>query len=348
MRQLEGLAPRLAAFDRLCHDARGPVGIAISGGSDSLALLFIAHEWARSRGRKLAALTFDHRLRTAAAGEAARVATICRDLHIPHETLRWDDPVNRQSSARRARHAALALALKAQGGTHLLTGHTANDQAETFLMRARQGSGWYGLAGMQALSMSPVWPEGEGIRIARPVLSENREDLRSLLHARGQVWIEDPSNENLDYERVRMRRLLAGAPETAERVRRCMAELAGLRAIEDRRLGRWLCDHVAISEDGSGIETDLGLLSTDTAVRGLGLLIQAVTGRETPPRRENLASLAARLMADPAFAGATLGGAKLVRKQGKVHLMPEAGRDGPETLTSRRIDGLRSLYAARA
>lgn len=348
MRQLEGLAPRLAAFDRLCHDARGPVGIAISGGSDSLALLFIAHEWARARGRKLAALTFDHRLRTAAAGEAARVATICRDLHIPHETLRWDDPVNQQSSARRARHAALALALKAQGGTHLLTGHTANDQAETFLMRARQGSGWYGLAGMQALTMSPVWPEGEGVRIARPVLSEKREDLRTLLHARGQVWIEDPSNENLAYERVRMRRLLAGAPETAERISRCMAELAGLRAIEDRRLGHWLCDHVQVSEAEDGIEADLGTLSPDAAVRGLALLIQAVTGRETPPRRENSANLAQRLMKEAPFAGATLGGAKLVRKAGRVHLMPEAGRDGPETLVSRRIDGLRRLYAARA
>ena len=348
MRQLEGLAPRLAAFDRLCQDARGPVGIAISGGSDSLALLFIAHEWARSRGRKLAALTFDHRLRTAAAGEAARVAAICRDLHIPHQTLRWDDPVNRQSSARRARHAALALALKAQGGTHLLTGHTANDQAETFLIRARQGSGWYGLAGMQALSMSPVWPEGEGVRIARPVLTEKREDLRSLLHARGQVWIEDPSNENLAYERVRMRRLLAASPEAAERISRCMRALAGLRAVEDRRLGRWLCDNVRVSESGEGIDTDLGSLSMDTAVRGLGLLIQAVTGRETPPRRENTANLAQRLRADVSFAGATLGGAKLVRKQGRVHLMPETGRDAPETLVLRRIDGLRSLYAARA
>jgi tRNA(Ile)-lysidine synthase len=348
VRQLEGLAPRLAAFDRLCHDARGPVGIAISGGSDSLALLFIAHEWARARGRKLAALTFDHRLRTAAAGEAARVATICRDLHIPHETLRWDEPVNQQSSARRARHAALALALKAQGGTHLLTGHTANDQAETFLMRARQGSGWYGLAGMQALTMSPVWPEGEGVRIARPVLSEKREDLRTLLHARGQVWIEDPSNENLAYERVRMRRLLAGAPETVERISRCMADLAGLRAIEDRRLGHWLCDHVQVSEADDGIEADLGLLSPDAAVRGLALLIQAVTGRETPPRRENTANLAQRLMTETPFAGATLGGAKLVRKAGRVHLMPEVGRDGPETLVSRRIDGLRRLYAARA
>lgn len=347
MRQLEGRAPRLAVLDRLCHGASGPVGVAISGGSDSLALLFIAHEWARSRGRQLAALTFDHRLRTAAAGEAARVATICRDLHIPHETLRWDDPVNRQSSARRARHAALAIRLKALGGSHLLTGHTANDQAETFLMRARQGSTWYGLAGMQALSMSPVWPEGEGVRIARPVLSEKREDLRDLLHARGQVWIEDPSNENLAYERIRMRKLLATSPETAERIRRCMAGLAGLRAVEDRRLGRWLCDHVRVSDAG-GIEADLGPLSPETAVRGVGILIQAVTGRETPPRRENTLNLAARLLEDAPFAGATLGGAKLVRKAGRVHFTPEAGLDGPETLVSRRIDGLRTLYAARA
>ena len=347
MRQLETRTPALAAFDRLCPAGTGPVGVAVSGGSDSLALLHLAHDWAQARGRNLIAFTFDHRLRDASAGEAARVGEICRSLRICHETLEWDDPVSRQSAARRARHAALACALKAQGGTVLLTGHTADDQAETFLMRARQGSTWYGLAGMQAVSPSPVWPEGAGVRIARPLLTARRSDLRNMLKVRGAGWIEDPTNDNPVYERVRMRQLLAGSPGLHARISRCLDDLGTLRAIEDVRLGRWLRDHVHVS-DPAHVTADLTVLGTESAARGMGLLIQAVTGRETPPRRENLQSLADRVRASQAFAGATLGGAKVSRKGNIVHLVPETELDGPDPLLIPRLGDVRDLLLGQA
>ena len=347
MRQLETLTPALAAFDRLCPAGTGPVGVAVSGGSDSLALLHLSHDWAQARGRDLITFTFDHRLRDASAGEAARVGEICRGLGIRHEILQWDTPVSRQSAARRARHAALACALKAQGGAILLTGHTADDQAETFLMRARQGSTWYGLAGMQAASPSPVWPEGAGIRIARPLLTARRSDLRRMLKARGAGWIEDPTNDNPVYERVRMRQLLAGSPGLQTRISRCLDDLGALRAIEDVRLGRWLRDHVRVT-GMAHVTADLTVLGPESGARGMGVLIQAVTGRETPPRRENLQSLADRVRASQAFTGATLGGAKVSRKGNIVHFAPEAGLDGPDPLLIPRLDDVRDLLLGQA
>jgi tRNA(Ile)-lysidine synthase len=347
VRQLETLTPDLAAFDRLCPVGTGPVGVAVSGGSDSLALLYLSHDWAQARGRDLIAFTFDHRLRDASAGEAVRVGEICRSLGIRHETLQWEAPVSRQSAARRARHAALACALKAQGGTVLLTGHTADDQSETFLMRARQGSTWYGLAGMQAISPSPVWPEGEGVRIARPLLTARRSDLLHMLEARGADWVEDPTNDNPAYERVRMRQLLAGSPGLQARISRCLDDLTALRAIEDVRLGRWLRDHVRVSGTVQ-IDADMTTLGPESAARGMGILIQAVTGRETPPRRENLQSLADRVRAPREFAGATLGGVKVSRQDNIVHLVPETGLDGPDPLLIRRLADMRDLLLGQA
>ncbi|MDP1556345.1 MAG: ATP-binding protein, partial [Hyphomonas sp.] len=131
-----GLEARFnAALGAVPEDLReGPIGLAVSGGSDSITLLHLAHRWARPRGAKLLVLTVDHRLRPAAAAEAAGVARLAGDLGLPHLTLVWEAPMARQSAARRARHALLATALKSAGGQLLLTGHTASDQAETVLM----------------------------------------------------------------------------------------------------------------------------------------------------------------------------------------------------------------------
>jgi tRNA(Ile)-lysidine synthase len=343
VRQLETYAASFAAFDRLCGASGGPVGVAVSGGSDSLALLYLAQEWARSRQRSLVAFTFDHRLREASAGEAAEVARISRALGVEHRTLVWDEPVSRQSAARRARHAALAQALTAAGGAILLTGHTADDQAETFLMRARQGSTWYGLAGMQPVSLSPVWPEGAGVRIARPLLAARRPDLRSLLADLRVRWVDDPTNDNRAYERVRMRHMLAAMPGLFDAIARCQSDLATLRAIEDTRLGRWLRDHVQASGRG-GLDAALAPLGRESAARGIGLLIQFVTGREIPPRRDNLQSLTDRLLSQRAFPGATLGGAMVTRKGSRVHLASEDGPDRPDSLLNARIGAMRSLF----
>lgn len=346
MRQLDLQARFDAALGAVPEDLRtGPIGLAVSGGSDSLALLHLARCWAAGRGLSLRVLTVDHRLRPEAVAEAERVAALCQSLGLAHQTLAWEAPVARQSAARRARHALLASALRAEGGQLLLTGHTATDQAETVLMRARQGSGWYGLAGMRRLSLSPVWPEGEGIWIARPLLGETREALRGWLEREGTVWIDDPSNTNPVYERIRVRRLLAGSDGLHARALACQQGFARLRAVEDAFLARWLLD-VGVVTDGS-VSVRLAGLPTERAARALGLALQCVAGRETPPRSESLAGLAARIAAPSGFRGATLGGVRLRPRRDGLRLSPEPGSGIPLSdpgLLAARITAMARLF----
>lgn len=347
MRELDLTARFEAALGAVPEDLReAPIGLAVSGGSDSLALLHLAHEWARPRGAKLLVLTVDHRLRADAAAEAAQVARLAGEIGLAHQTLVWNAPVARQSAARRARHALLATALKSAGGQLLLTGHTASDQAETVLMRARQGSGWYGLAGMRALSLSPVWPEGAGVWIARPLLGETREDLRGWLEGQGSGWVDDPSNTNLAFERVRVRALLAGDGNLRGRTLACQQVFEQLRRLEDALLANWLGRHVHIGADGT-IIARLADLPRERAARGLGLLLQCAAGRETPPRTEALLHLAARSLDAPSFRGATLGGVRLRPSRAGLKLAPEAATRqkplAPEVLSA-RINAFRRLF----
>jgi tRNA(Ile)-lysidine synthase len=336
------------SFDRLCGKAPGPVGVAVSGGSDSLALLVLAHDWAARAGRDLVAFTVDHRLRPEAADEARHVASICAHLGIGHQTLTWDTPVAKQALARRARHALMALALKAAGGTHLLLGHTADDQCETFLMRARQGSTWFGLAGMQSLALSPVWPEGQGVKVARPILSRSREELQALLNARKINWIEDPSNRNPAYERVRVRTLLQDQARLKSRILACQEQLQGVRCLEERLIGGWMAGRVSWDR-ADGVQLDLTGLPPERLERALGLMLQIIGGRETPPRRDSVQPLAVRLTADDSFQGATLGGVLIYRKQGNVVLSAEPGIAGvaaDPALARARFEAIRTLYVS--
>lgn len=254
------------------------------------------------------------------------MARLCAAHEIPHRTLIWTRPEARQSTARRARHAILADAVREAGGSHLLLGHTADDQAETFLMRARRGSSWYGLACMLPLSLSPVWPEGEGVTLVRPLLEVRRADLRSHLQSQEVAWVDDPSNENTAFERIRMRALLAQRPDLSARIFRLVETFQALRGLEDRAMGRWMDTQVSVEE--RYFAATLDDLAPERAARALGILIQMAGGRETAPRRDSLAALTARVLADRAFDGATLGGAMLRRKGGQVLISPElAGPD---------------------
>ncbi len=348
MRQLDLPARFVAALEAVPGDLRaGPIGLAVSGGSDSVALLTLAHLWATKSGASLIVLTVDHRLRPASAAEAETVAALCERLGLPHQTLHWQAPEARQSAARRARHALLAGAIKSAGGQLLLTGHTADDQAETFLMRARQASGWYGLACMRGLSLSPVWPEGAGIWIARPLLGERRTHLRGWLTGQGIGWADDPSNENPAFERVRARALLSGpGDKLTDRLLSCQQRFALLRAIEDAALADWLGQSVTLLPEGAAIARPEKLPPERTA-RALATLIQCLAGRETPPRTENLAALVARIRGAPAFQGATLGGVRFRPDRRGLKLSPERARNlnAPDCAAlGQRIGAFRRLF----
>lgn len=280
-----------------------------------MALLCLAHDWAREKDRSLLGITFDHRLRPEAAAEAAFVASVCSNLGVRHLTLTWDAPKGVQSSARRARHGALAAALRQAGGRVLLMAHTPSDQRETFLMRIRQGSGWYGLSGMPTLAPSPVWPEGRGIVIARPFLEvedlASRSALREMLRKRNLKWCEDPSNENEKFERIRVRKYLEQMPQQVEQIDRLMSKFQNLRRIEDKHLAGWFSKSLRLDPDGSVHISALSALSQDSQIRALSWLLQLVSGKDQPPRRAKVLAVILSLEENEAMRPRTLHGVEV-------------------------------------
>jgi tRNA(Ile)-lysidine synthase len=191
------------------------LGVAVSGGPDSLALLLLAH--AAMPGR-VAAATVDHGLRPESAGEAQFVAGLCRELGVPHSTLNVTvGEGNLQDNARKARYQALLnwLPRKGDGLIHgsgwgpsaLATAHHADDQAETLLMRLNRGSGLAGLAGIRGATVFPPYSHP----VVRPLLSWRRAELADIVERAGIAAVSDPSNANRDFERVRVREALREA-----------------------------------------------------------------------------------------------------------------------------------------
>jgi len=283
------------------HPLPKRLGLAVSGGSDSMALLHLAADWGRAQGVELHAFTVNHGLRAEAAEEAKFVARHAKLLGLPHQTLTvaWPDgppKSNIQSQARNARYEVMARAAQAQGIDHLLTAHTEDDQAETFLLRLARGSGLDGLSAMA--SRTSLF----GLVILRPLLSSGRADLRTMLEENSLNWIEDPSNMDPKYARVRMRSLLPGlAAEglTMKRLARTAAELRTARDALNDMAGHLLGEHGEIAPEGY---VSLKLSALQSAPRDIGMrvlmrMLRTVNPLPYRPRAERLDALYTRLMA---------------------------------------------------
>lgn len=206
-------APELV--DRFRQDmvAFGPLatslGLAVSGGPDSIALLLLA---AAAYPGMVYAATVDHGLRVEAADEARFVATLCAALDVPHHILRADVDTGRasvQRGAREARYRSLHRWLAGEGIGLLATAHHADDQAETLLMRLLRGAGVGGLSGVRARTRLPA--PGSDIVLIRPLLGWRRAELASIVDAAGIDAVADPSNRDPRYDRVRIRQELETA-----------------------------------------------------------------------------------------------------------------------------------------
>ncbi len=181
------------------------LGVAVSGGSDSLAVLKLLQDWSQMGGPRIFAATVDHGLRPEAAAEAAEVARLCEQMGVFHDTLcwrGWDGSGNLQDQARRARYELLAAWAAGRKISHVALGHTADDQAETFLMRLAREAGVDGLSAMSGSRRQ------SRIVFSRPALRSTREELREVLRREGIQWMDDPSNEDATFERVRARQVL--------------------------------------------------------------------------------------------------------------------------------------------
>jgi len=327
----------LAALDAL---APGPaLGVAVSGGGDSVALMRLAALWGARRGALVAVATVDHGLRAASAAEAASVVAQAASLGLEATALRWegwDRRGNLQAQARAARYRLLADWARARGLGAVALGHTLDDQAETVLLRLMRGSGVDGLA-----AMAPAATR-DGVRWLRPLLGLRRADLRGWLAAQGAGWIEDPSNDDARFQRVRARRAMdalgldaAGLAQTAARMGRARAALEAQTAAlwaQSARVGA--CGEVLLAREA------LRAAPPEIALRLLADALRAASGAALRPRLEALEALCAALASPGAMAGRTLHGCVVAARGDGATLAREPAAAARGALARGLCDGL--------
>lgn len=316
-------AARMGAL--LGPDFPAVIGIAVSGGGDSMALLGLAHGWARRMGLRLRVVTVDHGLRPQAAAEGAMVGAECATLGHDHDILRWhwDGQGNLQDAARQAR---LDLIGAWRGDlAHVLFAHTRDDQAETVVMRLLRGSGVEGLAGMAAARRVPG---GAGDWwLLRPLLDEARADLRHYAQTLKIPFVDDPSNDDPRFERVRARQAIGtlglstdGLAQTAARMARAAeacraraAQIARQIVTEDRVNGVPTGD-LLIDRDG------LAQVERDSQMRLLAAGLQWVASAPYRPRAHALEALLDRVLSG---GGGTLHGVEVTLCAAAIRLARE-------------------------
>ena len=286
-----------------------------------MALLHLMHVFCASQGSKLHAVTVDHGLRAEAAEEANLVQRFCASLDVPHDTLRWDDwdgRGNLQSVARDARYHHMSVWAKERGIDTITLGHTADDQAETVLMRLARRSGVDGLAGI------PERTTREDVTWVRPLLAASREELREYLRSEQIGWIEDPSNENLTFDRIKARKALThladlgidveGLSVVAQNMSKARAALDQETYIAARDIAH--VDAGAVVFD----DRDLQLLPDEIQRRLLVQAVNWISGQRYPARRGAVSNMLSGLRKGQA---GTADGVHACRVKGQIWVFRE-------------------------
>jgi tRNA(Ile)-lysidine synthase len=320
--------------------------LAISGGPDSIALMWLMARWRRalSRGPKLLAITIDHGLRPEAAREAHEVRRLAQELELPHRTLHWRGEKPRTglpAAAREARYRLLAQAAKSAGASCILTAHTRDDQAETLLMRLLRGSGIAGLGAMKRVSTR------EGAMLARPLLDVPKARLIATLDKAKIGYADDPTNHDTAFTRPRLRALLpvlAAEGGDAHALARLATRLSRANAAVEV-LTDGAERYLALKGQGA-MQGDLNAMVFDAAAFAalpeeirLRLLTRAVNrfGHEGPAELGKLESLLAKLdrnfterskktRANSSGVKQTLAGALVSLKPGQIRIEPAPAR----------------------
>ncbi len=311
------------------------LGVAVSGGGDSVALLCLLHEIAQTEPIRLFAATVNHGLRPEAAAEADQVAELAARLGIPHETLLWqgwDGAGNLQDQARQARYRLLTDWARRNDIPAIALGHTADDQAETVLMRLGRAAGVRGLSGM------PYARDQNEVTLLRPMLGVTRQSLRDYLSDLGEGWIEDPSNHDQKFDRIKAREALTGlgalgiSAQSLARVAENLAQARDALALYTQESARKFA-----KVDGGDVCIDCNgfrLLPTEIQRRLIVGIIAWIAGQGYPPRG---AAVDQAVTAIGAGQTLTLAGCLLIPHQDKMWFCRELNAVATETAAPQEV-----------
>jgi tRNA(Ile)-lysidine synthase len=297
---------------RLRPESRRPVAVAFSGGGDSLALLLAACDWAKAVGRGLLVLTVDHRLQAGSEAWTQACAATAARLGLAFQALAWTDEkpaTGLSAAARLARHRLLADAAREAGASVILMGHTADDILEARLMRARGST----TPEPREWSPSPVWPEGRGVFLLRPLLGLRRVEIRDWLTAHGEPWIDDPANESPLSLRAQARQDISGGGTGPTPT----SETTGAEVLA----------RACRQDAAAGLHAPRGEVARappGVAARFLSAACLCAAGTSRPPPREAVMRLAERLTGRGGFT-TTLAGARIEADGDEVLFLREAG-----------------------
>jgi tRNA(Ile)-lysidine synthase len=306
-----------------------PLVLGLSGGGDSLALLLIAAEWARRSNTSLAPVIIDHGLRANSADNAQFAADQAEQSGFPARIVRWTGEKPQtgiQAAARQFRLHTFAKIAAQLGAPAVLLGHTQDDQVETLWMRLQAGGDSDSLSVMAEYSPLPLWPEGRGVSLMRPLLDVRRAQLRQWLVSQHQTWLDDPSNENAAFTRVRNRRTLTRLEDEGFEIDR-LADLARAlrqeRTQKQSRAAQIFLESVTFEPWGGACLQQRHILSAsvDIAEFVLDAARAAVSGDPTP-RRDGAQRLRVALETQSA---ATVAGIALTKHRNKWYLARDPG-----------------------
>lgn len=299
------------------------IAVAVSGGSDSLALTLLLHKWAILNKVDLTAITVDHNLRPESKNEADAVHKFMEAEKIKHVILTYDGKIpssNIENIARNYRYKMIFKYMNDNDIKTLFIGHNKDEEIETFLLNLTRGSGVYGLSGISEIS------KRDDITIIRPMLVFTKNEIKEFLTNNNIIWIEDPSNNDEKYKRVKIRKLKSVFENlglSTDRIKNTIENMKLTRELYDFYINDCIKKSVKIIDNNVEIFVSEILQFPKTIIlKVLGQIVKNASGNNYPPRLKNILLLYDKIKAENDFK-ITLQHLIITGKNGKVYLTPE-------------------------
>ncbi|MBD5397896.1 tRNA lysidine(34) synthetase TilS [bacterium] len=309
------------------------IAVAVSGGSDSLALTLLTNNWAKLNKVKMVAITVDHNLRKNSAREALKVRKWLEKYNIEHHILTYTGEIptsNIEAIARNYRYKMLFDYCCKNDIQYLFVAHNADEQTETFFLNLSRGSGVYGLCGMPKIQIR------ENINIVRPMLYYSKEEIKKYLKSNHQKWVEDPSNKDNKYKRVRIRKLkkLIDTLELSnERIANTLDNMRRAREAIDFFVNDFIFKST-IEKKNESITLSPNLFAIypeEVVIRAISKILQELSQKTYPSRFENLKNLYNKIINHNLGGGVTLSNLKISTKKDGVLFIEKEKIKGKKT-----------------